>query len=81
MIIFSDINNPNNDAFYLNFRKDYSIDDLEYLKKAINVISSNSLNLRIKYDRNGDFKQYYFEDTISEDTISEDTISEDNIGE
>lgn len=77
MIIFSDINNPNNDAFYLNFRKDYSIDDLEYLKKAINVISSNSLNLRIKYDRNGDFKQYYFEDTISEDNIGENIISED----
>ena len=67
MIIFSDVNNPNNDAFYLNFRKDYSIRDLEYLKKAINDICIKSLNLRIKYDKNGDFKQYYFEDNDGED--------------
>lgn len=62
MILFSNINNPNNESFYLNFRKDYSIGDLDYLKKGINVISAKSLNLRIKYDDAGDFKQYYFDD-------------------
>ncbi|MDO5849574.1 MAG: amino acid adenylation domain-containing protein [Methanobacteriaceae archaeon] len=62
MILFSNIDNPSNDSFYINFRMDYDIEDLESLKYAINVISAKSFNLRIKYDSAGDFKQYYVDD-------------------
>ena len=59
MIVFSEVDKPNNDVFYLNFRKDYNLNNLEYLKESINLISAKSLNLQIKKDDKGDFKQYY----------------------
>ena len=45
MLLFSEINNPHNDSFYLKFRKDYDLEDLEYVKKAIkiNPVSSRIL--------------------------------------
>ena len=61
MLLFSEINNPHNDSFYLKFRKDYSKTDFEYVKHAIETISQKYLNQQIKYDTNGDFKQYYNE--------------------
>ncbi len=59
MLLFSEINNPNNDSFYLKFRKDYDLEDFEDVRHAIEIISKKYLNLKIKYDENGDFKQYY----------------------
>lgn len=67
MIVFSEVDKPNNDVFYLNFRKDYNLKDLEYIKEAIGLISNKSLNLQIKKDSGGDFKQYYVEED-SKDT-------------
>ena len=61
MILFSEVNNPNNDSFYLNIRKDYDLKDFDYVKSAITAICQCYLNLQIKYDENGDFKQYYAE--------------------
>ena len=48
MLLFSEINNPHNDSFYLKFRKDYDLEDLEYVKKAIKIISAQYLNLQIQ---------------------------------
>ena len=59
MLLFSEVNNPNNDSFYLKFRKDYDLKNFDDVKQAIECISRNNLNLKIKYDENGDFKQYY----------------------
>jgi len=59
MLLFSEINNPNNDSFYLKFRKDYDLKNFDKVKQAIESISRNHLNLKIKYDEKGDFKQYY----------------------
>lgn len=39
MLLFSEIKNPNNDSFYLKFRKDYQLADFEYLKTAMEIIS------------------------------------------
>ena len=61
MILFSSILNPNNSAFYLNFKKKYSVSELENLKKAVNAICSSYLNLQIK-ELEDDYKQYYAED-------------------
>ena len=61
MILFSEVNNPDNDSFYLNIRKDYDLKDFEYVKSSITSICQCYLNLQIKYDENGDFKQYYAE--------------------
>ena len=36
MLLFSEINNPHNDSFYLKFRKDYDLGDFEKVKLAIN---------------------------------------------
>ncbi|MGX8693859.1 MAG: amino acid adenylation domain-containing protein [Methanobrevibacter sp.] len=59
MLLFSELNNPQNDSFYLKFRKDYDLNDFEYVKSAITYICQNYLNLQIKHDEHGDFKQYY----------------------
>ena len=59
MLLFSEVNNPQNDSFYLKFRKDYDLDDFKYVYGAIERISHEYLNLQIKYDDEGDFKQYY----------------------
>lgn len=32
MLLFSEINNPHNDSFYLKFRKDYEKEDFSLLK-------------------------------------------------
>ena len=59
MLLFSEINNPNNDSFYLKFRKDYDLDDFEHVKSAIEEIIRNYLTLEIKQGDDGDFKQYF----------------------
>ncbi|WP_410319770.1 amino acid adenylation domain-containing protein [Methanobrevibacter sp.] len=76
MLLFSEINNPNNDSFYLKFRKDYDLDDFENVKLAIESISKNHLNLKIKDEGNGDFKQYYdnFEVNIETFEMSDDDL-------
>ena len=51
MLLFSEINNPNNDSFYLKFRKDYDLDDFEHVKSAIEEIIRNYLTLEIKKGR------------------------------
>ena len=61
MLLFSELDAPNNDSFYLKFRKDYDLMDFDYVKSAISNICQNYLNLQIKYDENGEFKQYFVE--------------------
>ena len=70
MLLFSEINNPQNDSFYLKFRKDYDLGDYEYVKSAIELISRKYLNLQIKYDENADFKQYFVDaDEVNVDSF------------
>ena len=69
MLLFSEVNNPRNDSFYLKFRKDYKLEDFEYVKRAIEILSSNYLNLQIKFDDGGDFRQYYADADVSIDTF------------
>ncbi|WP_296881155.1 non-ribosomal peptide synthetase [uncultured Methanobrevibacter sp.] len=78
MLLFSEMNNPQNDSFYLKFRKDYDLNDFEYVKSSIEIISRNYLNLQIKFDESGDFKQYY-EDVV-ETNVESFEVTED-IGE
>ena len=59
MLLFSEINNPRNDSFYLKFRKEYDLGEFEFLKSAIEIISKTYLNLQITKNANGDFEQYY----------------------
>lgn len=61
MLLFSELNSPNNDSFYLKFRQDFSLSDCIYVKRAIETISEKYLNLQI----NGDFKQYYSEHEVN----------------
>ena len=79
MLLFSEINSPNNDSFYLKFRKDYDIDDSNLITSAIKTISQNYLNLQIKYDENGDFKQYY--NDIDDVNIETFEVNEEDIDE
>ncbi|MBE6506254.1 MAG: hypothetical protein E7Z73_11100 [Methanobrevibacter millerae] len=57
-VLFSQINEPNDDSFYLKFRKDYKKEDFSLLKDSIELLSDKFLNLFIKND-NGKIKQYY----------------------
>ncbi len=79
MLLFSEINNPHNDSFYLKFRKDYPLNDLDSLKLAIKTISEEYLNLQIKYSDEGDFKQYYAEN--NDVSIECFDIEEENLNE
>ena len=78
MLLFSEINNPHNDSFYLKFRKDYGLEDFENVKLAIETISQNYLNLQIKKDDSGDFKQHYVDIDVTVETFE---ISEEKLGE
>ena len=77
MLLFSEINNPNNDTFYLKFRKDYDLSDFKYVHRAIEIISNDYLTLQIKYDENGDFKQYY--NDVGELNVEIFDVSNDDI--
>ncbi len=79
MLLFSEINNPHNDSFYLKFRKDYDLDDFEIIKSAISFISKEYLNLQIKYDENGEFKQYFTD--MPDVNVDSFDISGENIDE
>ena len=37
MLLFSEINNPHNDSFYLKFRKDYGLDDFDNIKDLTRI--------------------------------------------
>lgn len=78
MLLFSEINNPHNDSFYLKFRKDYDLYDLKYVKLAIESICKNYLNLQIKNDGSGEFKQYYVDADVVVETFD---VSDENIDE
>ena len=78
MLLFSEINNPHNDSFYLKFRKDYDLEDFENVKLAIEFISRNYLNLQIKHDVSGDFKQYYVDADVNIETFD---VLDDNLDE
>ena len=43
MLLFSEINNPHNDSFYLKFRKDYDLFEVEYKLKMMVLASLNSI--------------------------------------
>ena len=79
MVLFSELNNPRNDSFLLKFRKDFDLNDFDYLKPAIEIISKNYLTLQITHDENGDFKQYYA-DIDNEDIVIESfEVAEEDI--
>ena len=78
MLLFSEINNPNNDSFYLKFRKDYDLEVFEDVKSAIEFISKNYLNLKIKHDENGDFKQYYDDFDVNVESFE---VADENLDE
>ena len=78
MLLFSEIENPQNDSFYLAFRKDYDLDEFENVKSAIECISNEYLNLQIKYDENGEFKQYFADSDVVVDSFE---ISDENLDE
>ena len=69
MLLFSEINNPHNDSFYLKFRKDFDLKDFENVKLAIEIICKNYLNLQIKNDGSGEFKQYYADIKVNIETF------------
>ena len=79
MILFSEVNNPENDSFYLNMRKDYDLKDFEYVKSAITTICQSYLNLQIRYDENGDFKQYYAE--VKDVDVETFEVADENLDE
>ena len=78
MLLFSEVNSPNNDSFYLKFRKDYDLKNFDDVKQAIESISRNHLNLKIKYDENGDFKQYYDDFDVNVESFE---VADENLDE
>ncbi|SDA37693.1 hypothetical protein SAMN02910315_00157 [Methanobrevibacter millerae] len=79
MLLFSEINDPLNDSFYLNFRKDYALEDFEYVKSAIETISKSYLTLQIMHDENGDFKQYYAD--VNDFNVETFDVSDENVND
>ena len=77
-LLSAQIKNPNYDSFYLKFKKDYDLDDFEYVKKSIEFISHNYLNLQIKHIEKNDFKQYFTDDAVNIESFE---IHDENLEE
>ena len=45
-VLFSQINEPNDDSFYLKFRKDYEKEDFSLLKDSIELLSDKFNTIR-----------------------------------
>ena len=76
MLMFSEINNPKNDSFYLKFRKNYSLDDFDYIKNSIELISKNYLNIQIHSDEKGNITQHYVKENVTVETFE---VCQDNL--
>ena len=57
--IITEISKPGNEAYILSFKSIFSLEDEKYVKKALNIIISGNLHLRIKQDENMNFMQYH----------------------
>ncbi len=57
--IITEISKPGNEAYILSFKSIFSLEDEDYVKKALGIIISGNLHLRMKQDEDMNFKQYY----------------------
>ncbi len=57
--IITEISKPGNEAYILSFKSRFSLEDEGHLKKALGILISGNLHLRMKKDENMNFRQYY----------------------
>jgi hypothetical protein len=57
--IITEISKPGNEAYILSFKSRFSLEDEEYVKKALSVVISGNLHLRMKKDESMNFRQYH----------------------
>ncbi|WP_409200806.1 amino acid adenylation domain-containing protein [Methanobrevibacter sp. DSM 116169] len=57
--LITQIKKPESKTYWLTFKADYSIEDLNYIKKSLNILISGNLNLRIGKRDNSTFYQYH----------------------
>ncbi len=57
--IITEISKPGNEAYILSFKSKFSLEDEEYVKKALSIVISGNIHLRMKQDENMNFRQYY----------------------
>ena len=57
--IITEISNPGNEAYIISFKSRYPLEDEEYMKKALSILTREGIQLRIKKDENMNFSQYY----------------------
>ena len=76
--IVTEISKPGTGIFIVSFKSRFPLEDEEYIKKALEIVISGNLNLRIKKDKNMNFMQYYSDDKgefafmdMSQDSIDE----------
>lgn len=79
MLLFSEISQEQSDSLILKFRKDYDINELDFLKEAITYLSKEYLNLQIVHDEEGNYKQHYVDVELSIDCIDVEDENLDNL--
>jgi amino acid adenylation domain-containing protein/thioester reductase-like protein len=57
--IITEISKPGNEAYILSFKSKFSLEDEGHVKKALRILISGNLHLRMKKDENMNFRQYY----------------------
>lgn len=77
--IITEISNPGNEAYIISFKAKFQLEDEKYVKKALSLLISENLFLRIKKDENMNFMQYYAEGegSLFEDDNESSLLEED----
>ena len=57
--IITEISNHGNEAYIISFKSNFPLEDEEHVKKALSILISGNLQLRMRKDENMNFSQYY----------------------
>lgn len=58
-LIVTELNTPGNDEYIVPFKCNFKLEDLKYIKRALNIIIKNNFNLQITQDSDMNYVQYY----------------------
>ena len=77
--IITEISKPGNEAYILSFKSKFPLKDENHVKKALNMLISGNLQLRIKKDEDMNFMQYFADETGSFSYVDMSDKSDDEI--
>ena len=58
-LLVTELNTPGNDEYIVPFKCNFKLEDLEYVKRSLNIVVNRNFNLRIAQDSDMNYVQYY----------------------